>query len=97
MPTTRTTYSLRRSSTTVDDHLDQSGSIPQVDEGEVLAVLAAAGHPAAQRHLLTDMGGAEVAAVVGTHRRSAGSPGHARPREGGARGPSTARAGAVTA
>ena len=33
----------------VDDALDDAGVVAQVDEGEVLAVLAAAGHPAAQR------------------------------------------------
>ena len=34
----------------VDDALDDAGVVPQVDEGQVLPVLAPAGHPAAERH-----------------------------------------------
>ena len=74
----------------VDDDLDQAGAVAQVDEGEVLAVLAAAGHPAAQRHPLADVGGAEVAAVVGTHRGRLRHP--VTLARAAARGLSTARA-----
>ena len=47
-PVTRTTYSLRTSIDVVDDALHDAGVVAQVDEGEVLAVLAAPGDPAAQ-------------------------------------------------
>ena len=41
--------------------------IPQVHEGEVLTVLPAGGHPAAQGHGLADVYGPEFAALVRTH------------------------------
>jgi hypothetical protein len=48
----------------VDDALDDAGVVAQVDEREVLAVLPAAGHPAAQRDRLADVLGAQLAAQM---------------------------------
>ena len=82
VPSMRTTYSDRRSWAPVDHALDDAGVIPQVDERQVLAVLATAVDPSA--HATT------VAAGVGVHggrrsgrfcmgvRRVTGSPVEAR-------------------
>src|SRR5690606_19518954 len=51
----------------VDDALDDALAVAQVDEREVLAVLAAAGDPAAQRHRLSCVGRAQLAAPVRAH------------------------------
>src|SRR5206468_11972999 len=53
----------------VDDALDDAGVVAQIDEREVLAVLAPAADPPAQRHRPADVVGAEVAAPIGAHRR----------------------------
>ncbi len=52
----------------VDHTLDDAGVVAQVDEGEVLAVLAAAADPAADADGLADVLGAQLAAQVGAHR-----------------------------
>ena len=52
----------------VDDALDDARVVAQVDEGEVLTVLAAATHPAADADGLADVRRAQVAAQVGAHR-----------------------------
>ena len=51
----------------VDDALRDAGVVAQVDEGQLLAVLAAGRHPAAQADRLADVLGAELAALVGAH------------------------------
>ncbi len=51
----------------VDHALDDAGVVAQVDEGEVLAVLAPAGHPAAQADGGADVGRAQHAAQVRAH------------------------------
>src|SRR5690606_22009938 len=51
----------------VDDALDDALAVAQVEEGQVLAVLAPARHPAAQRDGLPDVVGAQLAAPVGAH------------------------------
>src|SRR4051812_18747729 len=51
----------------VDHALHDTGVVAQVDEGEVLAVLPATGHPAADRHRPADVAGAQSTAVVGAH------------------------------
>ena len=51
VPSTASTYSLRTSTVPVDHALDDAGVVAQVDEGQVLAVLAPPGHPAADGHL----------------------------------------------
>src|SRR5918994_1059809 len=48
----------------VDHALDDALAVAQVDERELVAVLAAARHPAAQRDPFADVGGAELAAPV---------------------------------
>ena len=53
----------------VDDALHDAGVVADVDEGEVLAVLAPPGDPAAQGHRGADVLGAQLAAQVGAHRR----------------------------
>ena len=55
VPRTATTHSLRTSTRAVDHALDDAAVVAQVDEGEVLAVLAPAGHPAAQAHARADV------------------------------------------
>ncbi len=55
----------------VDDALHDAGVVAQVDEREVLAVLAAAGDPAAQGDGLADVLGAELTVLVAAHRRGA--------------------------
>ena len=52
----------------VDDALDDAGVVAHVDEREVLAVLAAAGDPAADADGLADVARAQLAAQVGAHR-----------------------------
>ena len=47
---TAMTYSLRTSAASSMTHWTMPGVVAQVDEGQVLAVLPAAGHPAAQPH-----------------------------------------------
>ena len=68
VPVIRTTYSAAQVVRAVDHALDDAGVVAHVDEREVLAVLAAASDPAAHRHVLTDVVGAQLAAVVGAHR-----------------------------
>src|SRR5207249_1175214 len=51
------------------DALDDAGVVPEVDEGEMLTVLAPAGHPAADRDLAPGVGRTEPAAVVGAQGR----------------------------
>ena len=51
----------------VDDALDDARVVAQVDEGQVLAVLAPAGHPAAEPYLGADVVGPEHAAEVAAH------------------------------
>ena len=53
----------------VDDALNDAGVVPQVHEGEMLAVLPAPGHPAADGHGLAHVGRAQDAAEVGAQRR----------------------------
>ena len=48
MPVTRTTYSRRDVDGVVDDALRDAGVVAQVDERQLLTVLATGGHPAAQ-------------------------------------------------
>ena len=52
----------------VDHALHETGVVTKVDEGQMLAVLAAAGHPATDRNLATDVGGSKRSAMVGAHR-----------------------------
>ncbi len=52
----------------VDDALHDPRVVAHVDEGEVLAVLAAAGHPSAHGDGRADVGGSQFAAQVGAHR-----------------------------
>ena len=52
----------------VNHALDHAGTIPQVDEGQVLPVLSAAVHPAAHRYLPANVIGAQLAAIVSSHR-----------------------------
>ncbi len=54
----------------VDDDLHDPGHVAQVEEHHP-AVVAAAGHPAAQRDVLAEIVDAEVTGAVGTHRRRA--------------------------
>ena len=63
----RTTYSLRTSMCVVDDALHDAGVVADVDERQVLAVLAAAGDPAADVTVCADVLGAQLAAEVGAH------------------------------
>ena len=65
MPVIRSTYSLRTSIEPVHHALDHAGVVAEVDEGQVLAVLAAAPDPAADGDLGALVRGAELAAVVG--------------------------------
>ena len=51
----------------VDDALGDAGVVAQVDERQLLAVLAAGRHPAAQADRLADVLGAKLAALVGAH------------------------------
>src|SRR5690606_15235519 len=60
----------------VHDALDDALAVAQVDEREVLAVLAAAGDPAAQRHGLACVGRAQLAAPVRAHAPGRGVLGH---------------------
>ena len=52
----------------VHDDLDDAAAVPEIDEGQVLAVLAHAVDPAAQGGLGADVVGAQVAASDGPHR-----------------------------
>ncbi|CAB4637324.1 unannotated protein [freshwater metagenome] len=52
----------------VDHALHETGVITKIDEGQMLSVLAAATHPAADRDLATDVGGSKRSAMVGAHR-----------------------------
>ena len=69
----------------VDHALDHPGVVPQVDEGQVLAVLAAPGHPAAQADGGPHIAGPEHAAEMGAQCRG---------RAGGRRSRSVGHAGA---
>ena len=51
----------------VDHALHDAAAVAEVDEGELLAVLASAVHPPADRDAPSDVGGPEAAAQVGTH------------------------------
>jgi len=53
----------------VDNALHDACVIPQVDEGQVLAVLAPTGHPTAERHLPPDIRYLDRPAVPRAHRR----------------------------
>ena len=53
----------------VDDALHDARVVTQIDEGEMLTVLAATAHPPADADGLSDVRRAEVAAQVGAHRR----------------------------
>ena len=55
----------------VDHALHDPAVVAQVDEGEVLAVLAAAGHPTAQLDRAPDVVATQCAAQVGAHRGTA--------------------------
>jgi hypothetical protein len=59
---TRTTYSAAHVDRVVDHALHHAGVVAQVDEGELLAVLAAGGHPAGEADGLADVLGTELAA-----------------------------------
>ena len=72
VPVMRTTNSLRRSCGAVDDALHDAGVVAQVDEGEVLAVLAAAADPAAHR----DRPGPSCSARSSPHKCGAHRLGH---------------------
>ncbi len=52
----------------VDHALDDAAVVAQVDEGQVLAVLAPASHPAAQAHARAHVSRSEHAAQVGAQR-----------------------------
>ena len=52
----------------VDYALHETSVITKIDEGQMLTVLTATGHPAADRNLATDVGGTKRSAMVGTHR-----------------------------
>ena len=69
VPVTRSDVLRPQVVSAVDDALDDAGVVAQVDEGQVLAVLAPARHPAAQRHLPADVAGPQLAAVVGAHHQ----------------------------
>ena len=56
----------------VDHALDGAAVVAQVDERQVLPVLAAPAHPAAQRHRRLDVLGSELAAQMGAHPRGGG-------------------------
>ncbi len=66
VPVTRTTYSDRRSSRAVDHALDEPGVIADVEEREMLAVLAPPGDPSAHRHGASRVGSTQCAAVIST-------------------------------
>ena len=51
----------------VDHALDHAGVVPEIDEGQMLAVLAPPGHPAAQRHLPAGVGQPQFTAVIRSH------------------------------
>ena len=68
VPVTRTTYSGADVDGVVDDRLGEAGVVADVDEGQLLAVLAARGHPAAEDHLAADVVRPEITALVGAHR-----------------------------
>ena len=72
VPVIRTTYSLRRSTDPSTTHWTMPGAVADVDEGEVLAVLAAGVDPAAHADALVGVVGAQIAAVVATHGGGAG-------------------------
>ena len=59
----------------VDHALDDAGVVAEVDEGQVLAVLAPASHPAAQAHARAHVSRSEHAAQVGAQRGGLGSLG----------------------
>ena len=52
----------------VDYALHETSVITKIDEGQMLTVLTATGHPATDRDLATDVGGTKRSAMVGTHR-----------------------------
>ena len=52
----------------VDYALHETSVITKIDEGQMLTVLTATGHPATDRNLATDVGGTKRSAMVGTHR-----------------------------
>ncbi len=52
-----------------DDALHNAGVVPEVDEGQLLAVLAAMGDPAAERHLAIDVGRRQRSATIAAQRR----------------------------
>ena len=52
----------------VDHTLHETSVITKIDEGQMLTVLTATGHPATDRDLATDVGGTKRSAMVGTHR-----------------------------
>ena len=68
----------------VDDALHDARAVAQVDEGQVLAVLAAPGHPAGTPTPSTDVGDPQLAAVVGA--QALGDAGEGEGRRGGRRG-----------
>jgi len=51
----------------VDHSLGDAGVVADVEEGQLLAVLAAGGDPPGERGLLADVLGAQLAALMGTH------------------------------
>ena len=71
VPVTRTHVLAAHVDGVVDHALRDAGVVAQVDEGQVLAVLAAGGDPAAERDGLADVLGAQLAALVGAHGRGA--------------------------
>ncbi|CAB4576980.1 unannotated protein [freshwater metagenome] len=52
----------------IDHALHETSVITKINEGQMFTVLAAAGHPATDRNLATDVGGSKRSAVVGAHR-----------------------------
>ena len=56
---------------TIDDALQQAGSVAQVDEGEVLTVLTTTSDPPAHDDLTTDVVRAQITAIVRTHTSGA--------------------------
>ena len=54
----------------VDDTLRHAGVVADVDERQVLAVLAPSGDPTAERDLFAGVLGSELPAVVGAHTDS---------------------------
>src|ERR1039457_5830633 len=54
----------------VDDDLHDAGHVAQVEEHDA-AVVAAAGHPPTEGHVVAPVVGSEVAGAVGSHRRRA--------------------------